>query len=178
MSSFDLKPDKVFSQRRWAEIAQSIKRENVPYDAKQSICDALFEYSMSTIKPEDLSRFVKEARQFRAAASRIQNFLRNFRWHTRIEDLIEEIYQVRRFFDHEFKGRPNPEGARPKSAARDTLVYRLALIYKHVTGEDPGLTVNPDTGKLSGLFPNFTTTIFRLSGINLAGLKHAITKAR
>jgi hypothetical protein len=178
MPSFDLEPDKVFSQQHWAEIAQSIERDDIPHDAKQGICDALFEYTMSIIKPEDLSRFIKEAGQFRAAASRIQNFLRNFRWHTKLEELIEEIYEAQRFVDHEFKIRPNPKGGRSKSAARDTFVYRLGLVYRELTGNDPGLTVHPNTGKLSGPFPNFTTTIFRFSGIKSRGLKHAITKAR
>jgi len=103
MPSFDLEPDKFFSQQQWAEIAQTIERDEIPHEAKQIICDVLFEYRMATIKPEKLRRFVEEARQFRAAASRIQNFLKNFIGHTKIEELIEEIYQVQRFFDKEFK---------------------------------------------------------------------------
>jgi hypothetical protein len=178
MPSVDLEPDKVFSQKQWAEIAHSIQRDDIPHDAKQKICDALFEYTMSTIKPEGLSRFVKEARKFRAAASRIQNFFKTFSWHTRIEKLIDEIYQVQRFLDHEFKSRPNPQGGRSKSAARDTLVYRLALLYRELTRKEAGQTVDPHSGKSSGPFPKFTTTIFRFFGVKSAGLKDAITKAR
>jgi hypothetical protein len=115
MPSFDLEPDKFFSQQQWAEIAQTIERDQIPREAKQRICDALFEYTMATIKPEKLRRFVEDARQFRATASRIQNFLTNFRWHTKIEELIEEIYQVQRFLDEEFKRRPNPKGGLSRS---------------------------------------------------------------
>jgi hypothetical protein len=177
MPSFDLEPDKFFSQQQWAEIAQTIERDKIPHEAKQRICDALFEYTMATIKPEALNRFVEESRKFRAAASCIQNFLRNFRSHTKIEELIEEIYQVQRFLDKEFKRRPNPKGGCPKSVLRDTLVYRLGLVYRDLTGKEPGLTVNPHN-ELTGPFPRFTTTIFQFHGIKLAGLKHAIIKAR
>jgi hypothetical protein len=176
--SFGLEPDKFFSQQQWAEIAQSIERDEFLDEAKHRICDALFEYTMSIIKPEELGRFVKEARKFRAAASRIQTFLRNFRWHRKIEDLIEHVFQVQRFLDQEFERRPNPKEGCPKSVARDALVYHLGLVYMDLTGEVPGLTVVPGTGKLSGDFPNFITTIFKFYGIKPAGLKHAISNAR
>ena len=178
MPSFDLEPDKFFSQQQWAEIAQTIEHDDIPHEAKQGICYALFEYRMATIKPEELGRFVEEARQFRAAASRIQNFLKNFIGHTKIEELIEEIYQVQCFLDKEFKRRPNPKGGRPKSVARDTLVDHLGLVYMDLTGEVPSLTVNPNTNELSQRFPDFTRKIFEFQRINPGGLKHAIVKAR
>jgi hypothetical protein len=178
MRSFDLEPDKFFSQQQWAEIARTIGHKDIPQKEKQRICVVLFEYSMAIIKPEEHGRFVEEARKFRAAASRVQNYLRNFAWLERIEELIEEIFQVQKFLDREFKRRPNPKGGRSKSDARDILVYRLALVYRDLTGEVPGLTVDPQTGKLTGTFPNFTIKFFEFHGIKLAGLKHAIGKAR
>jgi hypothetical protein len=176
--SFDLKPDRFFSEKQWTEIAQTIERKEIAHEAKQRICDALFEYRIALIKPEELNRFVDECRRFRAAASRIQRFLKNFIEHERIEELIEEIFQVQRYLDSEFKRRPNPKGARPKSVARDALVCRLGLVYMDLIGKVPGLTVNPDTGELTGLFPDFVTKIFKFQRIKLAGLKHAIGKAR
>ena len=170
MSSFDLEPDKVFSQQQWVQIAQSIERDDIPHDAKQRICDALLEYTMSTIKPDELNRFVEEVRKFRAAASRIQNFLRSFRWHEKIEELIEDIHQLRRFVEDEYKRRPNPKGARPKLAARDSLVDRLYLVHEDLTGK------NLKTGKLTGAF-RFISKIFQFQGIELRGLKRAIATA-
>jgi hypothetical protein len=171
-------PEAVFSDEQWAAIAQLIERSEIPLKAKKDICLALFEYTLAIIKPEDLNRFVEEVRQFGVTASRIQNFLRNFRWIERIQDLIEEIHQTRRFLDREFARRPNPKGARPKSIARDTLVYHLGLVYMELTGEVPGRTVNSVTGKLTGTFPDFTAKIFEFHGIKPAGLKDAIGKAR
>jgi hypothetical protein len=178
MPDFDLEPDKFFSQQEWAEIARSIGHEEIPHEAKQRICDALFEYRMAIIKPEKLDRFVKEAGKFRTAASRVQNFLRNFARHEQIEDLIEQIFQVQKFLDREFIRRPNPKGGHPKSVARDALVRDLGRAYMDLTGEVPGLTVNPTTNELSGPFPDFTRTIFEFQSIDPAGLKHAIGKAR
>jgi len=85
---------------------------------------------------------------------------------------------VQRFLDGEFKRRSHPTGGRPKSVARDDLVYCLGLVYMDLTAEVPGLTVNPLTGELTGPFPDFTTKIFQFQTIKLAGLKHAIGKAR
>lgn len=178
MPSFELEPDKFFSQQEWTEIAQTIGHKEIPQKAKQKICDVLFEYRMMIIKPEKLDRFVEEARKFRAAASRVQNFLRNFAWHESIEELIEEIFQVQKFLDREFKRRSNPKGARPKSVARDTLVYHLGLVYMDLTDKVPSLTVNPNTNELSQRFPDFLRKIFEFQSINPAGLKHAIVKAR
>jgi hypothetical protein len=178
MPSSDLEPNRFFSQQGWADIARSIGHKEIPPEAKQRICDALFEYRMATIKPEEAGRFVEEFRQFRAAAARVQRFLKNFVGHEKIEELREEIFQAQRFLDREFKRRPNPKGGRPKSVARDDLVYRLGIVYMDLTNEVPGLTVNPETGELTGAFPDFTTKIFQFQRIKLAGLKHAIIKAR
>jgi hypothetical protein len=130
------------------------------------------------IEPEELARFVEEVGKFRMAASRVQNFLRNFAGLKRIDDLIEEIFQVRKFLEREFGRRPNPKGGRPKSAARDALVYQLGLVYWGLKNKVPGRTVNPDTSELSGLFPDFTTKIFEFQGIDTIGLRHVIKKVR
>ena len=177
MPSYEADPEAVFSQEQWVAIAQSIKRDEIPPKAKQEICDALFEHAIANIKPEELGRFVEEARKFREAAARVENFLKNLRWHNKIRDLTEDIYQLQRFVDYEFKRRPKPKGGRPLSDARDILVYRLALIYQCITGKKAGRSENPKTGKLTGPFVRFVTTIFQFHRISLAGIKHAITKA-
>jgi hypothetical protein len=94
-------PDLVFSERQWTQIAQSIGLSEIPPDAKRNVCDALFEYTIASLKPDTLKRFVEHARQFRVAAYHIQSFLRNFRWLEKFEELIEEIYKLRRFVESE-----------------------------------------------------------------------------
>ena len=71
MPSFDLEPDKFFSQQEWAEIAQSIGLDEIPHGAKQRICDALFEYTTATIKPEALNRLAGLAKRGAAASAGI-----------------------------------------------------------------------------------------------------------
>jgi hypothetical protein len=178
MPSYEPDPSSVFSQQQWAEIAQSIGHDKIPPDVKQQICDALFQFRMTDIKPEDLGRFVEEARKFRASASKVENFLRvNFKWHNKFEDLLEEIYQLQRFVDRELKGRPKPKGGRPPSIARDTLVSNLSGVYERITGAKPARSENPDTGELSGPFARFITKIFEFHGVSVAGLKHAIARS-
>lgn len=169
-------PNAVFTVDQWAEIARSIKRDGIPPKEKQEICDALFDHALSNLKPEELGRFVETVRQFRAAASRIQDFLQELAIHDKIEALIEDIYEVQKFIDAEFSRRPKPKGGRPPSQARDDLVGRLAPIYQRLTGNKPGRSINPATHELTGPFVRFLTTIFRLSRIGTAGLKQAIAK--
>jgi hypothetical protein len=177
MPSYEPDPSSVFSQQQWAEIAQSIGHDEIPPDVKQQICDALFQYRMTDIKPEELGRFVKEAREFRASASKVENFLTvNFKWHNKFEDLLEDIYQLQLFVDRELERRPKPKGGRPPSNARDTLVYNLSVAYERITGVKPARSENPDTGQLSGPFARFLTKIFEFHKVGLAGLKHAIAK--
>ncbi len=166
----------VFSQQQWTEIARSIGHDDIPLSAKQEICGALFEYTIDSIKPETRERFVEDARQFRAAASRILKFLRGIRWHDKIEELIEEIYQLQRFVDNEFDRRPKKKGGRPASVSRDALVDRLKPIYECLTGNKVGQTVDPATGKTSGSFVDFVASIFQLQRISLAGIKHVIPR--
>jgi hypothetical protein len=136
MPKYEPDPSAVFSQQQWAEIAQSIGHDEIPHNAKQQICDALFQYRMTSIKPEDLKRFVKDVRNFRNSASRVQSFLRiNFKWHNKFEELIADIYELQRFVDREFERRPKPKGGRPPLSARDTLVYNLGLVYVRITGK-------------------------------------------
>jgi hypothetical protein len=177
MASYEPDPSAVFSEQKWAEIAQSIGLDEIPPDVKQQICDALFQYRMTSIKPEDLGRFVDEAQKFRASASKVENFLSvNFKWHNKFEDLLEDIYQLQRFIDHELERRPKPKGGRPPSIARDTLVFNLSVVYESITGAKPARSENPDTGQLSGPFARFLTKIFGFHGVSVAGLKHAIAK--
>jgi len=177
MDSYEPDPSAVFSQEQWAEIAQSIEHDEIPQDIKQLICNALFQYRMTSIKPEDLGRFVKEAQKFRASASRVQNFLRiNFKWHNKFEELIQDIYELQRFVDRELERRPKPKGGRPRSSARDALVYNLGLAYERTTDKKPTRIENPITSELTGPFARFLTKIFELHGIRPGGLKHAIAK--
>jgi integrase len=169
-------PAAVFSKQEWTKIAESIGRDEIPRDAQQQICDALFEYTITSLKPETLNRFVEHAREFRVAASHIQSFLRNFRWLDKFEGFIEEIYKLQRFVDSEYQRRPKPKGGRPRSHARDTLVYRLGVVYEVLTGKKARRREDPITGELTGPPARFITTIFKFQGIPVAGLKHALAK--
>jgi hypothetical protein len=171
-------PDEVFTKAQWAAIAQSIARDQIPPEEKQEICDALFNHAIAKLAPKALKRFVDEARKFGVAASRVQNFLRKLRVHDKIETLIEDVYQVQRLIDDEFKRRPNPKGGRPRSQALDDLVDHLGTVFTRLTGKDPGVTVDPLTGKLSGLTYRFLTNIFRPHDISTAGLRRPIERAK
>ena len=176
MSSYRPDPS-VFSDVQWAEIARSIGLDQISVEAKQQICDALFEYTLAEIRPEQLERFIKEAQKFREAASKVQNFLRRLSWLKKVEELIEDIYQLERIVASEFERRPKPKGGRPPSAARDSLIDRLISPYERLTGNKAGRSENPETKEMTGPFPRFVTTIFQLHGISLKGLKNAIAKA-
>jgi hypothetical protein len=89
-------PKAVFTEAPWLAIAKSIDREVIPPEDKQEICDALFEYAIASIEPEELERFADALREFRAAASRVQGFIKDLRWNGKIEDLNEDIYQLQK----------------------------------------------------------------------------------
>lgn len=169
-------PKAVFTEAEWVAIAKSIGRDDIPPKDKQEICDALFEYAIASIKPEKLERFADELSEFRAAASRIQGFLKDLRWNDKIEDLCEEIWQLQKFVQGVFELRDKPKGGRPTSVARDNLVDRLTVVYVRITGRVPGRSESPETGELTGPLARFLGTIFEYQGISLSGLKHAIAK--
>jgi hypothetical protein len=170
-------PKAVFTKAQWAAIAKSIHRTDIPREDKQEICDALFEYAIASIEPEELERFPAAIREFRAAASRVQGFIKDLRWNDKIEDLCEEIWQLQKYIQVVFKLREKPKGGRPTLDARDNLVDRLGVVYERNTGRVPGRSENPETGKLTGPFARFLGPIFEYRGISLSGLKHAIAKA-
>ena len=111
MRAYELEPKDVFSSEQWIAIAQSIKCAIIPDNAKQEICEALFEYTINSIKPEKAERFVEEVRKFRASASGVRNFVKNFGlWHDKIEDLhkshvwdeLREVYSSPKFNERAF----------------------------------------------------------------------------
>jgi hypothetical protein len=169
-------PKAVFTKPQWIAIAASIGRRDIPRKEKQEICDALFEYEIASMKPERLKRFAEELSEFRAAASRVQGFIKDLRWNDRIEDLNEEIYQLQKYVQDAYELRGKPKGGRPTSGARDNLVDRLGVVYERITGRVPGRSENPETGKLTGPFARFLALIFEYQRISLSGLKHAIDK--
>ena len=169
-------PKAVFTKPQWIAIAASIGRRDIPRKEKQEICDALFEYEMASMKPERLKRFVEELSEFRAAASRVQGFIKDLRWNDRIEDLNEEIYQLQKYVQDVYELRDKPKGGRPTEVARDNLVDRLGVVYERITSRAPGRSENRETGKLTGPFVRFVGPIFEYHGISPGGLKHAIAK--
>lgn len=53
MPSGEAEPEAVFSPERWAEIAQSIPLDELPWEMKKEICDALFAYELGFISNEE-----------------------------------------------------------------------------------------------------------------------------
>jgi hypothetical protein len=175
-SSYQAGPQQVFTGGQWAAIAKSIDRPEIPPKAKQEICDALFDFAIDNIKPEELGRFIDHARKFRVEASHIQNFIKDLSWHNKIEKLNEDIYQLQKFVDQALGRRDKPKGGRPRDDARYTLVLRLGIIYESITGKKPGRSENPETGESTGPFVRFVDKIFELQGISRTGLKHVIAE--
>jgi hypothetical protein len=170
-------PKAVFTEAQWLAIAKSIDREDIPPEDKQEICDALFEYEIASMKPERLERFAEELSEFRAAASRVQGFIKDLRWNDRIENLNEEIYQLQKYVEDVYELRDKPKGGRPPSGARYNLVDRLGVVYERLTGRMPGRSENRETGELTGPFARFLGLIFEYRRISLRGLKHVIADA-
>ena len=174
-----LEPETVFSDEQWAAIAQLIGRSEIPLKAKKDICKALFEYTLATIKPEELDRFVEEVRQFRARSIPYSELSKKFSWIEKIEELIEEIFQVQQFLDREFKRRPNPKGRASKvSRARYFGLSSGPRIYgPH--WQSAGSNYQPGNGQIDrALFPTSRRRFLSSTASSPAGLKDAIGKAR
>jgi hypothetical protein len=187
MPSFEAEPDAVFSQHKWAKIAQSIPLDPLPEQMKQQICDAVFDHVLMSNKQREasarraLKNLVELTRQFRCRLSELQPELRRESIIDQVEGLIEQAYAVQRTANQELEMQPKSKGGRPRELDRDTLALKLLDIFVQFSGKPVGLSRNPDPEHLDRLKPDGTSyrflfTIFELSGLPTRGLEHVIAR--
>jgi hypothetical protein len=193
-----IEPEAVVSPEQWIAIAKSISRNNIPQTEQLEICNALMEYycrrlndqraaaeegtrTLARVKVDHrakgrmaLEQFEQYVRGLRGAVTSIQQYLKQREWIDKAEQLNEDIYSFQRFARRELETKSN--GGRPAQPERQDLVCRLAVIYERITGNKPGRSVDPKTGRLGGPFVRFVSAIFDAKKIPSRGLTHVIAK--
>ena len=182
----------VFSDAQWAEIAQTVGRDELSDETKQSICGALFVHVLqptSLNSPATQRKALSELRDLtKNLPSELNTLLPRLPGFSsrnivdKVEGLIEEARAVQKAASALLQGRRKSKGGRPRLFDRDELVERLTRVYTQFSGKEIGLSrsrtkQNPDRFVPGGPPYRFVCKILKLKGLPTKGVEHVIAKA-
>jgi hypothetical protein len=181
VSEFKAEPDNVFSQKKWAEIAQSIPLDDLKIEMKQAISEAVCNHLlMSGTRPKVTQALAKLARLLQtlsAKLSTLEDDLRPENIIDQVEALIEQADALQKAVQLELERRPKERGGRPRLIDRDALVERLIRAYAQFSGRPVRLS-RDSRNRPSGPCYRFISTILKFRKISTKGIEHIIERSR